>query len=108
MHPCIAVKAVMSLKNDRQTQVREIARDYILLLLFTGLRRAEASRLTSDNVDLKARTLTVTDTKNHETLTLPPPDFIFGMLKRLLNHKMRNDVTAGPESIPSRARHNQI
>ena len=75
---------------------------------FTGLRRAEASRLTSDNVDLKARTLTVTDTKNHETLTLLPPEFIFGTLKRLLNHKMRNDVTAGPESIPSRASHNQI
>lgn len=75
-------KAVMSLKNDRQTQVREIARDYILLLLFTGLRRAEASRLTWDNVDLKERTLTVTDTKNHETHTLPLPDFIFGMLKQ--------------------------
>ena len=41
MHTCIAVKAVMSLKNDRQTQVREIARDYILLLLFTGLTRCE-------------------------------------------------------------------
>ena len=33
----------MSLKNDRQTQVREIARDYILLLLFTGLRRNDVT-----------------------------------------------------------------
>ena len=43
MHACIAVKAVMSLKNDRQTQPREIARDYILLLLFTGLRRNDVT-----------------------------------------------------------------
>jgi hypothetical protein len=43
MHTCIAVKAVMSLKNDRQTQPREIARDYILLLLFTGLRRNDVT-----------------------------------------------------------------
>ena len=33
----------MSLKNDRQTQPREIARDYILLLLFTGLRRNDVT-----------------------------------------------------------------
>ena len=33
----------MSLKNDRQTQPLEIARDYILLLLFTGLRRNDVT-----------------------------------------------------------------
>ncbi len=43
MHTCIAVKAVRSLKNDRQTQVRKIARDCILLLLFTGLRRNDVT-----------------------------------------------------------------
>ena len=40
-------------------------RDYLLTLLFTGLRSGEAMTLESDQIDLKSRTLTVTDTKNH-------------------------------------------
>jgi integrase len=68
-------KAVQRLDNDT-------VRDYLLLLLFTGLRRQEAARLTWDNVDFKARTLTVTDTKNHQNHTLPLSDFIFDLFQR--------------------------
>ena len=74
-------KAVMALENDAQTQTRETARDYMLFLLFTGLRRAEAARLTWDNVDLRARTVSIADTKNREPHTLPLPDFLLQMLK---------------------------
>ncbi len=75
-------RAVMALENDAQTQTRETARDYMLLLLFTGLRRDEGARLNWVNVDLKARTLCIPDTKNREPHILPLPDFLLEMLKR--------------------------
>ncbi|MEO8401046.1 MAG: integrase family protein [Gammaproteobacteria bacterium] len=54
----------------------EILRDYLLVLIFTGLRRQEAAQLKWNQVDLKARTLTIIDTKNHEIHTLPISDFL--------------------------------
>ena len=46
-------------------------RDYLLLILFTGLRREEAASLKWEQVDLKERLLKVIDTKNYEVHTLP-------------------------------------
>ncbi|HEY9684681.1 MAG TPA: tyrosine-type recombinase/integrase [Oculatellaceae cyanobacterium] len=46
-------------------------RDYLLLLLFTGLRRSEASNLKWGDIDFQKQTLTVRETKNRETLVLP-------------------------------------
>lgn len=66
-------QAVMALES-------ELVRDYLLLALFTGLRRQEVARLTWDRVDLKARTLTVVDTKNRDPHTLPLSAYLFGML----------------------------
>jgi len=57
-------------------------RDYLLLLLFTGLRREEAARLRWSDVDLKARTLTVPDTKNGSPHTLPLANFVEDLLAR--------------------------
>jgi len=59
-------------------------KDYLKLLLFTGLRRQEAMKLRWDQVDFKAKTLTVIDTKNRSPLTLPLGPFI---LKLLANTK---------------------
>jgi len=58
----------------------ELTRDYLHLLLFTGLRRSEASRLSWNNIDFKAKTLTLHDTKNHQTHTLPLSDFLENLL----------------------------
>jgi integrase len=63
----------MSLKNS-------LARDYLRLLLFTGLRRSEAASLEWDDVDLVGRTLTIRETKNREPLVLPLSDFLWDML----------------------------
>lgn len=60
----------------------ETTRDYLHLLLFTGLRRSEASRLRWDDVDFIGKTLTITETKNHQTHTLPLSDFLEDLLKR--------------------------
>jgi integrase len=44
--------AVLALKNP-------VARDYLLLLLFTGLRRTEAATLTWDDVDFTSKVIRV-------------------------------------------------
>ena len=74
--------AIMNLKNDAISQNRETIRDYLLLVLLTGLRREESASMTWNNVDLKARTLKVIDTKNHLDHTLPLSDFLFDLLQQ--------------------------
>ena len=74
-------KAVHGLSNKRRDSLAETVRDWLLLVLFTGLRKTEAQSLTWDRVDLKARTLTITDTKNHQTHVLPLSDFVLELLE---------------------------
>jgi integrase len=74
-------KAVMEVKDERSTGKSSILRDYFLLLLFTGLRRQEAIELTWDRVDLKAKTITIKDTKNHQSHALPMSDFLFNLFE---------------------------
>lgn len=56
--------------------------DYLTVALFCGLRRTEAERLQWGNIDFRAKTLTVPDTKNHEPHTLPLSDFLSDLLAR--------------------------
>lgn len=55
---------------------------YLLLILFTGLRRQEAAKLRWENIDLKAKTLTIKDTKNGLTHILPLSNFINDLLTK--------------------------
>ena len=59
-----------------------IGRDYLLLVLFTGLRRREATALKWSDVDLEGRTLSIPAerTKGGRTLDLPLTDFVFDLL----------------------------
>ena len=59
----------------------DLVKDYLKVLLFTGLRKQEAMKLCWDQIDLKAKTLTVIDTKNRNPLTLPLGPFILKLLK---------------------------
>lgn len=63
----------------------ETVRDYLLLLLHTGLRREEAAALRRTDVDLRERTLTVDNTKNSEPHTLPLSDYVHDLLKERLD-----------------------
>lgn len=56
------------------------ARDFLLLLLFSGMRRSEGLRLRWADIDLQACTLLVPETKNHEPLRLPLSDFLRQLL----------------------------
>lgn len=67
-------EGVQKLQND-------ILRDYLLLLILSGLRRQEAAQLMWEDVDLTAKTFTVKDTKNHESHTLPLTDYLYELMK---------------------------
>lgn len=85
-------KAVMNINNDSHGKNRETIRDYLLLVLFTGLRKEEAACLTWSNIDLQAKTLKTMDTKNHLDHTLPLSDYLFKMLKRRQAHAVNEFV----------------
>lgn len=74
-------KAVNALPETSNGINRHAVKDYLLLLIFTGLRREEALGLRWEYVDLKAKTLTVPDPKNRQPHTLPLSDFLFDLLK---------------------------
>lgn len=61
---------------------QEVTRDFLHFLLFTGLRRSEATNLKWANVDFKSKTFTIGETKNKEIHTLPFTDFIEALLQR--------------------------
>jgi len=57
-----------------------VQRDYLKLLLFTGLRRNEAAQLTWDQVNFQERLLLITENKANRPLHLPLSDFLFDLL----------------------------
>ena len=73
-------EAVYDLKKPENQESFHIVADFLLVLLFTGLRRQEAAQLLWKNVDLKDRTLLIPDPKNHEPLNLPLSDFLIDLL----------------------------
>lgn len=75
-------QAVMNLSNDSIAPNREVVKDFLLLVLFTGLRRNEAAKLTWNRVDLKDKTIVIKDTKNHTDHTLPLTDFLYDLLTK--------------------------
>lgn len=91
--------AVMNIKNDATGRNRETIRDYLLLVQFTGLRKEEAACLAWANVDLRAKTLTVKDTKNHLDHTLPLSDFLFDMLQRRKIEAVNEYVFPGANGV---------
>ena len=60
----------------------QTTRDYLHLVLLTGLRRTEAATLTWEQVDFKDKTLTITETKNGRVHRLPFSDAIEALLER--------------------------
>ncbi len=66
-------KAVDALDNA-------IARDFLLFLLHTGLRRNEAARLQWNQVDFEDDCFTIPETKNGEPHTLPLSDHLHALL----------------------------
>ena len=67
-------KAVKGLKSP-------VVRDYILTILFSGLRRNEALQLEKKMIDLEEQTITLLDTKNNKPFLIPIPNYLHKVLK---------------------------
>jgi len=68
--------------KDVYIESAEICRDLFLFILFTGLRRREASDLMWSNIDFRDHSLTIENTKNHEAHSLPLTPFLLEILER--------------------------
>ena len=81
--------------NTTHKNTSETVKDYLLILLFTGLRPGEAINLAWDNIDFKNNLLNIEDTKNHEEHTLPLTNFIMDILKHRKNESLGSVVFPG-------------
>ena len=91
-------KAVSQLSDPQENDKAETVRDYLFLMLFTGLRRMEAAKLTWSQVDLEAKTLTIEDTKNGEIHSLPLSWYIYNILKTRKENSRDNFVFVWPSA----------
>jgi len=88
-------QGVQTLKNDQFNLGGPLVADYLLFILFTGLRKQEAATLKWDSVDMQHRTFTIIDTKNREPLTLPIADFLYNIFLDRLKAKQNDFVFPG-------------
>lgn len=89
-------RGVQSLQEAQQPDSARMVADYLLLLLFTGLRSREAATLAWPQVDFAARTLTIRNTKNRQPFSLPLSTFLVDLLQA------RHAETAGLYVFPGR------
>jgi len=77
-----AVKSLSESKNNRiRINISETVSDYLLFILFSGLRQSEAAGLLWSDVDFNNKLFTVRNTKNHSDHTLPLSDYLYNLLK---------------------------
>lgn len=72
-----------------------VIRDYLLLTIFTGLRKQEGLQLKWANVDMKDRSITIPDTKNGRPHTLPLSNFLYGLFEQLQERRTNDYVFCG-------------
>lgn len=73
------------------------ARDFMLLVLFTGTRREEAVSVKWSDIDFKDKTVLFRETKNKKPHTLPLSKFLFELLEDRKNNFYENEfVFPGP------------
>ena len=72
-------------KNKRQGNSSEVARDFFIFLLFTGLRRNEALELKWEDIDFRDNSFMIEDTKNHERHKMPLTNVLIDVLERRKN-----------------------
>lgn len=75
----------------------EYSRDFLLIALFTGMRRNEIASLRWENIDLDERKLHLPTTKNGDPLLLPLSDFLFNLL-----WKRKESAGANPWVFPGK------
>ncbi len=74
-----------------------VIRDYLLLIIFTGLRKQEGLQLTWADVDMRDKTFTVPKAiaKNGRPHTLPMSNFLFKLFEQLQSRKTNEYIFPG-------------
>ena len=75
-----------------------LMRDYLVVLMLTGLRRNEAAKLRWADIDFKAETLRIPAeiAKNHEEHRLPLSDYLTELLQARFNRRDLGDIYVFP------------
>ena len=81
----------------------EYSRDFLLIALFTGMRRNEIASLRWEHIDLRERALHIPKTKNGDPLDLPLSDFLVCLLRERLDQ-----TGTSPWVFPSTGRKGHI
>lgn len=75
----------------------DTVRDYLILMILTGLRRSEAANLRWSDIDMKGRIINIDTTKNGDPHSLPITNYLFELLK-----KRGENTAAGAFIFPGR------
>lgn len=68
----------------------DTVKDLLIFILFTGLRRREASELRWENVDLKNKHFYISNTKNQEDFYLPLTKTTYKLLSERRKKQSQN------------------
>ncbi len=89
-------RAVESLReNEHVDSLGDTVADFLLFLLFTGLRRSEAASLKWQDVDLQGEIFTIRQTKSHRPHTLPCSPFVHDLFVKRLGCQKNEYVFCG-------------
>ena len=78
-----------------QNVANPVIRDFLLLLLLTGLRKNEALGLRWQDVDMQGKSFTIPETKNGKPHTLPMSDLLLELFSRRLDERVNGFVFPG-------------
>jgi integrase len=75
----------------------EYSRDFLLIALFTGMRRNEVASLRWENINLDERKLHLPTTKNGDPLILPLSDYLLNLFREI-----KGSAAASPWVFPGK------
>lgn len=96
--------ALQRAEDEQGRDYLESTRDFLQLLILSGLRRSEGLGLKWADVDMANKTFTIRDPKNHEDHTLPMSDYLVELFGRRKKAR-RNDYVfpgIGAKNQPQR------
>ena len=76
--------------EGRKNNNYDVTRDFLFFALFTGLRRTEILTLKWEQINLRRKVVTITDTKNHLEHVLPLSNYLMDLLKRRQSNNPTN------------------
>lgn len=91
--------AVNDLTSSRITENAETVRDFMVFLLFTGLRRNEAARMRWEHIDFAGKSFVIPKTKNGKPLELPLTTTTHALLAERAQSKTSSYVFPGSRGV---------